>query len=80
MVKKITNINLSTIDLCENNILLNKKLTNVSKSNMYEILFDCQSFDNIFDIFLKKLKEDADENFDIYVKKYVGVYSNNWRK
>jgi len=74
---KITNINLSTIDLCENDILLNKELTNISPSNMYEILFDSQNFDNIFSIFLEKLKEEANENFDIYVKNMWGYVQTN---
>lgn len=69
---KITNINLSVINLCETDILLNKELTNISPSNMYEILFDSQNFDNIFNIFLKRLKEEVNENFNVYIKNMWG--------
>jgi len=72
MIQKITNIDLSTFESCKNDILLNKKLTNISPSNMYEILFDCENFDNIFNIFLNKLKKETNEDFNVYVKNMWG--------
>lgn len=76
MIKKITNIDLNIMKECEKDILLNKKLTNISPSNMYEILFDCENFDKIFNIFLKELKEDTNRNSDVYVKNMWGYIQN----
>ena len=72
MIKKITNIDQKIMNECENDILLNKQLTNVSPSNMYEILFDSENFDKIFNIFLNELKEQTNKNFDVYVKNMWG--------
>jgi len=72
MIKKITNIDQKIMNECENDILLNKQLTNVSPSNMYEILFDSENFDKIFNIFLNELKEETNKNFDVYVKNMWG--------
>ena len=76
MIKKITNIDQHIMNECENDILLNKQLTNISPSNMYEILFDCENFDKIFNIFLKELKEETNKNFDVYVKNMWGYIQN----
>ncbi len=72
MIIKLTNINLNNLESVEADILLNKKLTNVSPSNMYEILFDCESFDSIFNIFLQSVKDYTNDNFDVYIKNMWG--------
>jgi hypothetical protein len=43
---------------------------------MYEILFDSQSFGNIFNTVLQKLKEITNENFSVYVKNMWGYIQN----
>jgi hypothetical protein len=44
---------------------------------MYEILFDSDSFDEIFNIVLQKLKEFTNQNFDTYVKNMWGYIQND---
>lgn len=77
MIIKKTNINLDKLDLYQSDILLNKELTNVSPSNMYEILFDCENFEEIFGIVLNEVKEKTNKNFDVYVKNMWGYVQNN---
>lgn len=77
MTTKISNLNLEKLGSYESDILLNKKLTNVSPSNMFEILFDCENFEEIFNIFLNKIKEKTNENFDVYVKNMWGYVQSN---
>lgn len=69
MITKLTNINCDKLNEYEDDILLNKKLTNTSPSNMYEILFDCENFDNIFNLVLDKI-DNIDK--DVYVKNMWG--------
>ena len=69
MITKLTNINCDNLNEYEDDILLNKKLTNTSPSNMYEILFDCENFDNIFNLVLDKI-DNIDK--DVYVKNMWG--------
>lgn len=76
MIIKLTNVNSNNLDNLTTDIMLNKELTNISPSNMYEILFDCDNFDNIFNIFLEKVKENTNENFDVYVKNMWGYIKN----
>lgn len=77
MTTKISNLNLEKLGSYQSDILLNKQLTNISPSNMYEILFDCENFDEIFNIFLKELKEKTNKNFDVYVKNMWGYIQTN---
>ncbi len=72
MIIKLTNVNSNNLDNLTKDIMLNKELTNVSPTNMYEILFDCENFDNIFNIFLEKVKEYTNDNFDVYIKNMWG--------
>ncbi len=76
MIIKLTNVNLNNLDNLTTDIILNKELTNISPSNMYEILFDCENFDNIFNIFLQKIKENTTDSFDVYVKNMWGYIKN----
>jgi hypothetical protein len=76
MITKLTNINSNNLESIVNNIILNKSLTNVSPTNMYEILFDCEIFDNIFNIFLEKIKEHTTDDFEVYVKNMWGYIKN----
>jgi len=76
MIIKLTNVNSNNLDNLTTDILLNKELTNISPSNMYEILFDCENFDNIFNIFLQKIKENTTDSFDVYVKNMWGYIKN----
>ena len=72
MILHLKNINSNNLQSFESQIILNKDLTNISTSNMYEILFDSQSFGNIFNTVLQKLKEITNENFSVYVKNMWG--------
>ena len=74
MTLHLTNINSENV---KQDIILNKDLTNISSSNMYEILFDSESFDEIFNIVLQKLKEFTNKNFDTYVKNMWGYIQND---
>ena len=74
MILHLTNINSENL---ESDIILNKNLTNISSSNMYEILFDSESFDKILNIVLQKLKEVTNQNFDTYVKNMWGYIQND---
>ena len=74
MILHLTNINSENL---KSDIILNKDLTNISSSNMYEILFDSESFDEIFNIVLQKLKEFTNQNFDTYVKNIWGYIQND---
>jgi hypothetical protein len=74
MILHLTNINSENL---ESDIILNKNLTNISSSNMYEILFDSESFDKILNIVLQKLKEVTNQNFDTYVKNMWGYVQND---
>jgi hypothetical protein len=74
MILHLTNINSENL---ESDIILNKNLTNISSSNMYEILFDSESFDKIFNIVLQKLKEVTNQNFETYVKNMWGYIQND---
>jgi hypothetical protein len=76
MIIKLTNVNLNNLENLKTDILLNRELTNISPSNMYEILFDSQSFGNIFNTVLQKLKEITNENFSVYVKNMWGYIQN----
>lgn len=80
MVTKLTNVNLEKLQDCVADVLLNKNLTNISPSNMYEILFDCESFSKIFNIVLEKLKQSVDKEFDVYVKNMWGYVQDETRK
>lgn len=68
----------STIDLekCEEDLLLNKKLTNTFISNTYELLFDCDIFNDIFNIVLSELKIITNKKFDVYVKNMWGFIND----
>jgi len=74
MILHLTNINSENL---KQDIILNKNLTNSSPSNMYEILFDSESFDEIFNIILQKLKNFTNQNFDTYVKNMWGYIQND---
>ena len=74
MILHLTNINSENL---KSDIILNKDLTNISSSNMYEILFDSESFDEIFNIVLQKLKEFTNQNFETYVKNMWGYIQND---
>lgn len=77
MIAKLTNVNLEKLQDYTVDILLNKNLTNVSSSNMYEMLFDCKNFDEVFDIFLEKLKESESKELDVYVKNMWGYVQSD---
>jgi hypothetical protein len=74
MILHLTNINSENL---KSDIILNKDLTNISYSNMYEILFDSESFDEIFNIVLQKLKKFTNQNFETYVKNMWGYIQND---
>lgn len=77
MLLKLTNIDFNDLQSYQSDIILNKKLTNVSTSNMYEILFDCDNFDKIFNIVLDKIKKETNDNLDVYVKNMWGYLQDD---
>lgn len=77
MIIKLTNIDSENLQLYQSDILLNKKLTNISPSNMYEILFDSDNFNKILNIVLEMIKKEANLNFDVFVKNMWGYIQNS---
>jgi hypothetical protein len=73
MILHLTNINSEDLKW---DIILNKNLTNISPSNMYEILFDSENFDKILNIVLQKITETTNTEFDVYVKNMWGYIQN----
>ena len=72
MILKFENLFSESLQSFKEDILLNKNLTNVSESNMYDILFDCQNFDNITNTVLTKIENIIHEDFNVYVKNLWG--------
>ena len=72
MILHLKNINSNNLQSFESQIILNKDLTNISTSNMYEILFDCEDFDTIVNLVLKKIIDITNEDFSVYVKNMWG--------
>jgi hypothetical protein len=77
MLLKLTNVDFNDLQSYESDIILNKKLTNVSTSNMYEILFNCDNFDKIFNIVLDAIKKETNDNLDVYVKNMWGYLQDD---
>lgn len=77
MILHLTNI---VSENLKSDIILNKNLTNISPSNMYEILFDSENFDKILNIVLQKITETTNTEFDIYVKNMWGYIQNTEEK
>jgi hypothetical protein len=73
MILHLTNI---VSENLKSDIILNKNLTNISPSNMYEILFDSENFDKILNIVLQKITETTNTEFDVYVKNMWGYIQN----
>ena len=73
MILHLTNI---VSENLESDIILNKNLTNISPSNMYEILFDSENFDKILNIVLQKITKTTNTEFDVYVKNMWGYIQN----
>ena len=73
MILHLTNINSENL---KQDIILNKNLTNISPSNMYEILFDSENFNKILNIVLQKITETTNTEFDVYVKNMWGYIQN----
>lgn len=77
MIIKLTDINCKKLQEYELDILLNKNLTNISSSNMYEILFDCENFNEIFNLVLDEIKKTKNDDFSVYVKNMWGYIQNS---
>jgi hypothetical protein len=78
MIKKFTDLNLNLTQL-EADVLLNKSLTNVSPTNMYEILFDCDNFDKILNVALEEIKNYTGNDLEVYVKNMWGYVQTTKR-
>jgi hypothetical protein len=76
-VIKLTNIDSDNLEKFKKDILLNKSLINISKNNMYEILFNSTNFDNLLNIVLKNIKEQTNDNFDVFIKNMWGYIRND---
>jgi hypothetical protein len=71
----LSNLNFD-YDLIYELILLNKSITKVSQSNLYEILFKSKLFEDVFEIIKYTLTQNYQENFDCYVQNLQGYISN----
>lgn len=78
MIKKLTDLNLNLTQF-EADILLNKSLTNVSPTNMYEILFDCDNFNKVFNVALEEIKNYTSNDLEVYVKNMWGYVQTTKR-
>lgn len=78
MIKKLTDLNLNLTQF-EADILLNKSLTNVSPTNMYEILFDCDNFNRVFNVALEEIKNYTGNDLEVYVKNMWGYVQTTKR-
>ena len=76
-VIKLINIDSDNLEIYKKDILLNKSLINISKNNMYEILFNSTNFDNLLNIVLKNIKEQTNDNFDVFIKNMWGYIRND---
>ena len=76
-VIKLTNIDSDNLEKFKKDILLNKILINISKNNMFEILFNSTNFDNLLNIVLKNIKEQTNDNFDVFIKNMWGYIRND---
>jgi hypothetical protein len=76
MLLQLTNIDLENIKSYESDIMLNKSLTNISPTNMYEILFNSENFDKIIDLVLMEIINVTKEDFSVYVKNMWGFVQN----
>jgi hypothetical protein len=76
MASKITKNNLTELKNYEEDLLSNKKLTNIYTSNCYELLFDNDGLDMLLNDILIELKKTTSKNFDIYIKNMWGFINN----
>lgn len=65
------------LNLIQNEILLNKKITQVSPSNLYEILYESKNWNKILSIVLNNIKTITGENLDVIVKNLWGYVQTN---
>lgn len=72
MIIKIEKISELDIDMVFNDVILNKKITTKSQTNMYEMLFQSKSISKIFDVVIDILKNETKEEFDVYIKTIWG--------
>jgi hypothetical protein len=72
----IIKTNSNTLEL-KSDILLNKDITNLSKTNMYDILFGSNTFNEILNEVLKTIENQTLEDFTIIVKNLWGYIQTN---
>ena len=72
MIVKIEKIDGVDINERFNDIILNKEITTKSKTNMCEMLFQSKSISTIFDVIINILKNETNEDFDVYIKTMWG--------
>jgi hypothetical protein len=80
MIVKIEKIDGVDINGIFNDIMLNKQITTKSQTNMCELLFQSKSISTIFDVIINILKNETNEDFDVYIKTiwgYVQTHLNN---
>jgi hypothetical protein len=76
-VIKLINIDSDNLEIYKKDILLNKSLINISKNNMYEILFNTTNFDYLLNIVLENIKKQTNDNFDVFIKNMWGYIRND---
>ena len=72
MIIKIEKIDEIDVDVVFDEIILNKSITMKSKTNMYEVLFQSKCISKIFDTIINILKNETNEDFDVYIKTIWG--------
>lgn len=76
MVVQIFNTDSSKLQANSIDLLANRAVTTPQRSNMYEILFDCEYFNEVLDTVLKEIKEQTNSNFEVYIKNMWGYLQN----
>ena len=63
---------ISNLQSLKDDVFLNKEITNLSPSNLYEFLFESETLDGFCDYVIDLLKKETNENFDLLVKTIYG--------
>lgn len=76
MIVQLPNINLNNLYLHGIDLLANRAVTTLQRSNMYEILFECEYFNKILNLALKEIKKYTNDDFEVYIKNMWGYMQN----
>lgn len=68
------------LDLLGKEILLNKEITLLNLSNLYEILYQSDNFKILTDTIIQNIKSNTNENFNCFIKSLYGYICDNINK